>query len=443
MSSYHHHNLGLPTAIKKVSYSSINIYKNALGLSLDISLIDTGIMVCSYPVIGTNRQLVRNSLSDLITYLNVGFGLGNWKLYNLKSEIGEADYSEKDLFYRFQPPSCSLVIKHPFHQRVFNKMEISKYRVLGPMDPHPVINNLKELEKVFLRKGWLANFPPPFTLLQEIVDDMNNFLSMNDNHRCVIQSKKGRGRAGIIYVAFMMKHRKMSFENAMQRFIKNRFKRIDSDGVTNKSQLRYLQYHEYFLSLDTTSQNLLLNALKEGSSSVLTFIKVSNPKKILSNSFTTCWLTIKKYSPTRKQVMIIGTFNLTELINNEMKEGCDREDQGILKFPLLLEVSDIMLEFEIKTDSNDDINEENKMSCFLSKFKEVKKVYAWINVLLESVKIVGSCEQLQPMTRADGHFRAIFTWEELDKIPGSRKTGLKFFEYISLEFEQVSFSSKV
>lgn len=396
-------------------------------------------MVCSYPVVGTNRQLVRNSLSDLITYLNVGFGLGNWKLYNLKSEVGEADYSEKDLFYRFQPPSCSLVIKHPFHQRVFNKMEVSKYSILGPMDPHPVINNLRELEKVFSRKGWLAYFPPPFTLLQEIVDDMNEFLSINDNHRCVIQSKEGKGRAGIVYVAFMMKYRKMSFENAMKRFTKNRFKRINCDGVTIKSQLRYLHYHEHFLSLDTTSQDLIMNGLKEGKSSILKFIKVNNPTRLLCNSLTTCWLTIKKYSPSRKQLMIIGSFNLTEFINNEKREGCDRGGQGILKFPLYIEVSDIMLEFEIKTDSNDDMDEEKKSSCFINKFKEAKKVYAWMNILLESTKTPDVSEKFQTITQVDGCFRIVFTWDELDKIPGSRRTGLKFFEYISLEFEHSSF----
>lgn len=196
MSSYHHNSFGIPTALKKAASYSNNIFENPYGLPLDISRIDDSIFVCSYPVVATKRQLIRNTLVDLITYLNISFGLGNWKLYNLKLEVGEADYSDMQLLDQLQPESCSLIIKNPLYMRLFSPTTISKYEILSPLglQPQPVINTLKDLRHIFTRCGCLEKFPPSFLLLQEIIDDMFHFLSPYDNRICILHSKMGKSR---------------------------------------------------------------------------------------------------------------------------------------------------------------------------------------------------------------------------------------------------------
>ena len=89
----------------------MNVTENNLRLPLDISHIESDLIVCSCPVLSTNTLLFMNNLVDFITYLNSSYGLGKWKLYNLKIEVTTVDYTDKDFLKRLQFPSG-----YPSHQ---------------------------------------------------------------------------------------------------------------------------------------------------------------------------------------------------------------------------------------------------------------------------------------------------------------------------------------
>ena len=82
--------------IKSVYSSPFNQYKNNLGLVLDVSYITDNIIVCSYPVMKYPKMFYRNSLADLILYLDANHGRNNWKMYNLKVETNDSDYTDED-----------------------------------------------------------------------------------------------------------------------------------------------------------------------------------------------------------------------------------------------------------------------------------------------------------------------------------------------------------
>lgn len=448
MPAHYHHSLGLSSTLKKVTQLPINVLQNELGLHLDISLIVPGIVVCSYPVVATKRQLVRNKLDDLIEYLNTTYGLGNWRLYNLKSEVGDADYSDADLFNKLYQNSNIAITSSSCNRGSASRIEVPKHRKMLSLNPKLVINTLDNLEPIFLRKGWLDHFPPPFDLLQDVVDDMGHFLAKNNNHVCVLHCKMGKGRSGTICVAYLMKFRNISFEDSMEMFTKGRFKRIITQGITIKSQLRYLKYHKYFLSFDSNSQSLLMNGLKANYSCVLSSLIVNSPTNLLLSSHVTCWLSFKRYNSTRTALTTLYKINLTTHVKNETKEGYVITNQDIFDFPISLKTADLMIEFELKSNDNhsnyrsttrDNLNHANKISRFMKKIKESKIVYTWINVLLESLKYNFGLELPQHPISADDKFKVTFNWNELDTVMMPKKTGLKLFESIELVFEQSSF----
>ncbi|KAG0653886.1 Telomerase protein component 1 [Monosporozyma unispora] len=453
MSFHQLHVLHLSSALKKVTQLPINIYKNNMNLSLDISLIDSGIMVCSYPVIATKRQLVRNKLHDLINYLNTTYGYGNWRLYNLKSEIGEADYTNEDLLNSL-PLSCNHTQEDILNSvpSMFNaSMDIDNREgwITSSVEHSAasMIQNSNELDSIFSRNGWLDHCPPPFELLQEIIDDMDTFLSENKRHICVIHCKMGKGRSGTVCVAYLMKYRNLTFEDSMDMFTEGRFKRIISQGVTIKSQLRYLQYHNSFISFDSRFQKFLLKLLRTDYSPVLHFVTVKGPTKLFLSDHISCWLSLKRYNPTRTELITIDKINLSTHMKNDTDVGYDGENQGNLKFPILMRTADVMFEFDIKLNhwnSNDNclignsLKDRNTISGLKKKIKDYKKIYAWVNVFLESIDFPPLSEIPESLKLPDRNILLTLTWGELDTVLLSKKAGLKLFESIEFGFEQTS-----
>lgn len=448
MPNYYHHTLGLSSTLKRVTLLPINALQNEMGINLDISLIAPGIIVCSYPVVATKRQLVRNKLDDLIKYLNTTYGLGYWRLYNLKSEVGDADYSDIDLVNKIYHCPNIAIASNSINKRNGSSIEIPKHRKIPLVNPKLVTNPFDNLEPIFLRKGWLDHFPPPFDILQEVVDDMGQFLAKDNNHVCVLHCKMGKGRSGTICVAYLMKFKNISFEDSMEMFTRGRFKRIVTQGVTIKSQLRYLRYHQYYLSFDSNSQSLLMNGLKADYSCVLSSLIVNSPTNLLLSNHVTCWLSFKKYNSTRTALITLHKINLTAYAKNQMKEGYYITYQDTLNFPISFRTTDLMLEFELRSNhihsndsfaTRDESKETASRSRFMKKIKESKRVYTWINVLFESLKYNFGLEFPQHPISTDNKFKVTFDWDEFDTVLVPKKTGLKLFESIEFIFEQSSF----
>lgn len=465
MTSYYHNNMGLSYVLKKLYRLPMNVTENNLGLPLDISRIESDLIVCSCPVVSTHRLLFRNKLDDLITYLNISYGLGNWKLYNLKIEVTDADYTDRDLLKTLQFPSGILVTKNAFCKRFLTMQYAPKYKIIGPLEPQQVFNDSSQLKAILLRKGWLDHYPPPFKVLQEVIDDMNQFLKSNDNHKCVVHCKMGKGRSGTVCVAYLMKYRKMSLANAMERFTENRFKsQMLTPGVTIKSQIRYLNYHKHYLSFNNNNQKLLMDVLKDDYTFIVSSILVRNPSKMFTSRMFTCWLNFKKYNPRRDGVITLERLDLTKHVcdfittphietdanNYEIEHKILSLHKGKLKFPLYLNANDIMLEFEITInqkpvllDSSSFYNDKdngnitsNNLNSFSKTTKRFRTMYIWINVLFEFLNSRGSMDEtFRIPSKPDEDLKVEFNWDEIDTIAGSKRMGLHLFESIEFIFE--------
>lgn len=465
MTSYCHNNMGLSCVLKKLYRLPMNVSENNLGLPLDISHIESDLIVCSCPVVSTHRLLFRNKLDDLITYLNISYGLGNWKLYNLKIEVTDADYTDKDLLKTLQFPSGILVTKNAFCKRFLTMKYSPKYKIIGPLEPQQVFNDSGQVKTILLRKGWLDHYPPPFQLLQEVIDDMHQFLESSDNHKCIVHCKMGKGRSGTICVAYLMKYRKMNLANAMERFTENRFKnQILTSGVTIKSQIRYLDYHQNYLSFNNNNQKLLMNVLKDDYTFIISSILVKNPSRMFTSRIFTCWLNFKKYNPRRDGVITLEKLDLTKHVCNFIttphiesnSNNCDLDDKvisnhkGKLKFPLYLNANDIMLEFEITinqkpmlldsssfyTDKDNRNIASSSFNAFSKTTKRFRTMYIWVNVLFEFLNSTGSTDETFRIPSKFGEdLKIAFNWDEIDTIAGSKKIGLHLFESIEFNFE--------
>ena len=125
---------------------------------------------------------------------------------------------------------------------------------------------------------------------------MNKILESNDNHKYVIYCKMEKNRPGTICVAYLMKYRKMTLNNAMERFTGNRFKsQLPTSGVTIKSQIRYLKYQDHYLSFNSNNQKKLMDVFKDEHTFIVSSILLKNPNKV----FTLRILIFKKHNPRK------------------------------------------------------------------------------------------------------------------------------------------------
>ena len=112
---------------------------------------------------------------------------------------------------------------------------------------------------------------------------MNKILESNDNHKYVIYCKMEKSRSGTICVAYLMKYRKMTLNNAMERFTGNRFKnQLPTSGVTIKSQIRYLKYQDHYLSFNSNNKKKLMDVFKDEHTFIVSSILLKNPNKVFT-----------------------------------------------------------------------------------------------------------------------------------------------------------------
>ncbi|SCU87731.1 LAFA_0E08482g1_1 [Lachancea sp. 'fantastica'] len=420
--------------IKSICSSPLNVHKNDLGLTLDLSYITNQLIVCSYPVVSYPKLLYRNSLRDLVSYLSLYHGFGNWKIYNFKVERGGSDYSDENLASALTEHSPSLNSPESFSHNSFSQGTWSSsspregstfsFSALSP-------NSSLCIE----RFGWLDHSPPPFLLLQQIVDDVHEYLSADPNRVALLHCKMGKGRSGSIVVAYLMKFMNCSLRESRDIFMNNRFRAGITRGVTIKSQLRYLSYHELFLHLgQPTERSDILTEIAR-SRFRITKIDFLNPLPHLGQDLNSCSIVVRVHVYNRSRN------GLYELLETDCDGVFHDEKLHRRKTSVTVDTcmsgSDVRFSFGLRFRNNEFIDNVTQMTSIS---------HCWLNLYWETL-ICSRNESASSYTleelrseqnrSRDGKSFALFTikWDDLDGVKGTSNKGVKLFESVTLRWQ--------
>ncbi|AET41478.1 putative phosphatidylinositol-3,4,5-trisphosphate 3-phosphatase Ecym_8193 [Eremothecium cymbalariae DBVPG len=426
--------------IKSIYSSPVNRHKNNLGLVLDLTYITDKLIVCSYPVMKYPRMFYRNSLKDLVIYLNVHHGPSNWKIFNLKVEICDSDYTDEDISSMMgisspKSPTAKTSLKRNSSSLQSLTQLTRQSHCLGIEVPErstlsSPVGNKTLLKDIISRRGWVDHFPPPFILLEELIDEIHEFLAFDNSRVAVVHCKMGKGRSGTVAIAYLMKYKQIPMIESCQLFLSARFKPGVSRGVTIYSQLRYLRYHETFICYDTLYRPQIMSELRHCKFKILS-MEFFNPLGSVTRDIigSACMLGVKiqKYAP--------GNDSLIDLYSIE----CD-EEKNVIKFidgkyilypNIGVETSDMRLCFGLRSKTTEFINSVTKLTS---------SAYCWLNLYWETISCSRSLSPTNFMIEElDAEIKAsvckpTFTikWEDLDGTKGSMNKGLKLFDSLTL-----------
>ncbi|CCK72007.1 putative phosphatidylinositol-3,4,5-trisphosphate 3-phosphatase KNAG_0I02210 [Huiozyma naganishii CBS 8797] len=403
--------------LRKLYSAAMNVTKNQLGLAIDMSYITDNIVVSSYPVVTFPKVMYRNKLSDLIQYLDYRHGVSNWKIYNLKVELGPADYKDEDLWSEVNQRRAH--VEEWQNKLGVGNLSMDQNEEVASETERKIPVNPGIIKDIVVRTGWLDHCPPPFVVLQDIIRDMHSFLDESPSNVVVVHCKMGKGRSGTVVSAYLMKYKLYSFEMAMESFGTGRFKHGISKGVTIQSQLRYLMYHETFLTLSQETQERFLCSMRLQETFRITSIKLIKPFLLLGKGIFSYSIKFQKYNPRRT-----GLIDMEEIRINRDEFPTEPVDSNILSFPITVTSPDIRIQFLMhpKAIGNTSIEFPNLLDPCL-----------WLNLPCESLKLRGEFNDLA----ADGPVVISAAWEQLDGANGTANKGMKLFEAIALEVSNV------
>ncbi|KAI5959763.1 TEP1 [Candida pseudojiufengensis] len=193
----------IKSLIRSIIASPKNIYYDQnLNIQLDLSYINSRVIVSSAPTTSYIESWYRYPLEDLVKYLNFKHGEKNWMLFNFRGE--GPGYEDKQVDNR---------VRH------------------FPFPDH---------------------YPPTIKILKDSVFAIGQFLDSNDEHVVVLHCKAGKGRSGTICCAFLIydslaNSKDLSVDEVISWYTLKRMRSFGGDGVSILSQRRYLLYWHIYL----------------------------------------------------------------------------------------------------------------------------------------------------------------------------------------------------
>ena len=412
--------------MKKVLSLPMKKNKNDIGLKLDVSYILFNLIVCSYPVSTYPKLLYRNSLDDLLLFLTVYHGKGNFRIFNFRAEKEDGDYKDKDL----------IDITTKYENRDFEIQELRSTLIndgkipISPIDLETGTLVEEDTDSIICERiGWLDHFPPPFDLLENIVDTIENYLSASKNRVAVLHCRMGKGRSGMITIAYLMKYLQCPLGEARLIFMQARFKYGMTNGVTIPSQLRYLRYHEFFITHEKAVQEGISNeAVKFKFKFRLAKITFLHPSSLISSGSAIVTTKIQHYNDDR-DILVTRKALYSDIMvhesNGNMVFIFDRDY-------LILE-NDLRIEFTLGT---------NKSKAASNIISWTSYASCWLNIYLETlihiIKDDSSPDYfLVEKLNKEETLHTTISWQELDGFGELSTHGLKLFQALRLEWETI------
>ncbi|KAG4305178.1 hypothetical protein PORY_001348 [Pneumocystis oryctolagi] len=191
----------------RVSFPRIGFYDERNGLFLDLAYVTDNVIVMSLPAVSFPRKIYRNSLKDVLQFLEQRHS-GHWAIFEFCKE--GSGYTDKDFLFK--------VFHYPFpdHQ------------------------------------------PPPFRMIPEIIDLLSKHIQALENNVAVLHCKAGKGRSGMIACCYLVSENNLTVNSALFQFTKARIRKGYGDGITIMSQKRYISYVEKWTRIGRKYQELYI-----------------------------------------------------------------------------------------------------------------------------------------------------------------------------------------
>lgn len=336
----------------------------------DLSYISPRIIVAAGPSDDVFLNLFRSPIDKVVEYLNRNYKSEDkvhWHIWNLRGE--GAGYSDKV--------------------------------VDGNWSHHPFPDHM----------------PPTIVLIERIVEEIHCFLSSDPRNVALIHCKEGKGRSGTICCSYLMYEAKLkgiylSAEEAVEVFTKQRMRSHFGDGISIKSQLRFLRYWKRYLQF---------------SEEMLTNFEVYNVGMVAPFSDTNSAVTkITIFRPSL--LLVLSQLQLASYVETsnglEVKTMTTRK----LKFPIIQSSAcyyEIGLNIPIS---------RNMRDIMISFSRQICISYLWFNLYFETLGTINrplptfECDSIVPCRR-------VFNWSDFDGYKGTQNKKMpKLFEKLEIQW---------